>query len=82
MAKYPVMKTPVAVGKVLNVRNGLHKFEVVGSDGICWGDKGYTLKCECIQSDEPAMLGEIYHFDDRLFRDYNGNNVVIEDSHS
>ncbi|ENK2262607.1 hypothetical protein NDJ00_08100 [Vibrio parahaemolyticus] len=78
--EYPVMKKPVPVGKILNFNDGKQKYLVKASDGICYGEKGYTLECECIHSDSPAMIGKTYHFDDRVFRDYNGNNIVIESS--
>ena len=72
------MKKPVPVGKILNFNNGKYKYKVIESDGICWGDKGFTLVCLCTVSDSPEMIGETYHFDDRVFRDYNENNIIIE----
>ena len=74
------MKKPIKVGKVLSFNGGGRKYRIIKSDGICWGDKGYTLICQCIKSDSPAMIGEEYTFDDRVFRDYNENNIVIENA--
>jgi hypothetical protein len=78
MSEYPVRKKQVPVGKVLNFNDGEKKYEVIACDGIQYGEKGYTLECTCTHSDNPAMIGEIYSFDDRVFRDYNENNIVIE----
>jgi hypothetical protein len=79
MSEYPVMKTPVPVGKVLNFNNGDRKYKVVASEGISYGDKGFLLNCICIQSSNSSMIGKEYDFDDRAFRDYSDNNIVIED---
>lgn len=79
MSQYPVMKKPVQVGKVLNFTDSKQKYKVIACDGIHYGDKGYTLECVCIDSPIKAMIGEKYSFDDRVFRDYNENNIVIED---
>lgn len=76
--EYPVMKKPVEVGKVLNFNDGKQKYRVEACDGICYGEKGFTLECVCIHSDSPVMVGKSYHFDDRVFRDYNENNILIE----
>lgn len=77
--EYPIMKKPVSSGKILNFRNGERKYRVKSNDGICAGEKGFLMKVECIHSNNEAMVGEIYHFDDRIFRSYNENNIVIED---
>ena len=81
-SEYPVMKNPVSEGKVLNFNNGCQKYLVIESDGVCYGEKGYTLLCECISSQFKAMIGELYSFDDRVFREYNGNNIVVEEASS
>ena len=73
------MKSPVAAGKILNFNNGKQKYLVTESDGVFWGVKGFKLVCKCTHSDSPEMIDKTYHFDDRVFRDYNNNNIVVED---
>lgn len=81
MSEYPIMKTQVAIGKVLNFTNEKRKYKVIDCDGILYGEKGYTLICECIEDAEsPSMIGGEYHFDDRSFRDHNENKIVIEEA--
>lgn len=78
MNEYPVRKKPVPVGKILNFRSAKEKYEVVESDGIQWGEKGFTLICKCVESPLKEKVGEEYHFDDRVWRDYNENDIVVE----
>lgn len=82
MKKYPVMKKQVPVGKILNFTGSNQKYKVMECDGVSYGEKGYVLDCVCVDSPSKSMIGEKYTFDDRVFRDYNGNNIVIEDDPS
>lgn len=79
MSEYPVMKKQVGVGKILNFTSVNQKYKVIGCDGVRYGEKGYALECLCIDSPSKSMIGEKYTFDDRAFRDYNENHIVVED---
>jgi hypothetical protein len=76
--EYPVMKTATAIGSVLNFNKGEATYEVIACDGICYSFKGFLLNCLCTSNKtNPKMVGEMYDFDDRIFRTYNNNNVVV-----
>jgi hypothetical protein len=77
MPEYPVMKKQIPAGKILNFQNDKSLYLVVKSDGVYYGEKGYLLKCICIQSENVGVFNE-YDFDDRTFREYNNNNIVVE----
>lgn len=79
MSEYPVVKEQIQIGKILNFTVDNQKFKIVNCDGVCYGEKGFILECVCISSPSEDMIGEKYSFDDRIFREYNNNKIVIED---
>jgi len=74
---YPVMKKPVPVGKYLYFQSSEQVYKVKKSNGVSYGDKGFSLVCQCVDSPSTGMMGREYSFDDRVFRAYNENNIVV-----
>lgn len=77
--EYPVIKEAIPVGQILNFQNEKKICFVIESDGIYYGEKGYLLSYIIIQSSNKAIIGKKESIDDRAFRDYNDNNIAVED---